>query len=223
MLTLLSAEEPAEGFRFTQGWASIGTITVGVLALVIATIYNRTTLIVSAERHTMDRRDKYNESVRKSVVAIATEVLEWTGHCSFQFVGMDLLSEDIARPKAQNSTERIRTSLTTANREEFIPAHRRLHSALFATRLLTTDEAIAPVVNKMLAALYGVREIRQTTDYDSPDSLLVSRTQLKEVYEAIIFGMEELEQVTVVKFPFVLEDDKAGTAIRQPPLRRTRP
>lgn len=92
-----------EPFRFTYGWGSLGTITVGVLAIIASTIFNLATLKRSAEtlkmaedayqrteeRYVADRLEARNERVRAAVFDAAHKAGQiWPARCTDYLIAL---------------------------------------------------------------------------------------------------------------------------------------
>ncbi|MDV8056476.1 hypothetical protein [Rhodococcus sp. IEGM 1343] len=75
----LSNEHAAttEAFRFTQGWASIGTVLVGLLAVAVASYWNHRTLKRADERYRSDAEAAHDDKVRDVIVEVVHATTLW--------------------------------------------------------------------------------------------------------------------------------------------------
>ncbi|WP_338765879.1 hypothetical protein V7968_41500 [Nocardia vulneris] len=67
----------ASGFRLTQGWGSVGTILVGLIAVAVASYWNFRTLRRTEERYRDDLNEAHLERMREAVVEVAHRTTMW--------------------------------------------------------------------------------------------------------------------------------------------------
>ncbi|AMY20726.1 MULTISPECIES: hypothetical protein [Nocardiaceae] len=199
-----AVEQAAEGFRFTQGWGSVGTIVVALVALVVSAHFNRRTLGEADGRHEVQRRDDYNDHVRNAAVDIATACMEWMQIDSAYRTGLEMMLD--ARTAGNRVEEQLAEQFARTKDNEFFPAERRMRSALYSMHLLTRSPHIDPHISAMLHAVDKLRPIINGIEYPDDASVRSGREMLEAKSTVIREQLAHVVNNTREHFPFTLPD-----------------
>ncbi len=197
-------EQADEGFRFTQGWGSVGTIVIALVALTVSAYYNRRTLAEAERRQTEQRRDDYNHHVRTAAVEIATACMEWMQIDSGYRIGLKLMLD--ARTAENRVEEELAQQFARTKDNEFFPAERRMRSALYSMHLLTRSPHIDPHISTMLRAVDELRPTINDINYSDAASVRSGCETLKKRSDVLREQLAHVVNNARAHFPFTLLD-----------------
>lgn len=165
-------ETLASGFRFTQGWGSVGTILVGLLAVGTAAYWNRRTLARSDERYAADHHDAHLAKMREVVVDVAHKTTAWA-HTVVEHraqIRRTFLPGG-GRPETQEDATKAEFRIReAANRQS--AAQGDLRRSLWAAQLVVDDPALYQSIVDTLETQEKVRAVK----YPAWDESLIEST-----------------------------------------------
>ncbi|MGN7132518.1 hypothetical protein ACTHQY_04500 [Rhodococcoides corynebacterioides] len=214
-------EHADEGVRFTQGWGSVGTIVVALLALTVALIYNRRTLASAAarhrtdredswKRHRTDRRDSFNAQVRDAAVGVSTAVIEWGSIASEFRVTMKIMADSLDEGRFDNATQAENHART---RDDALrPAERRMRGALYTVHLLNAGKHIDPHVSAMLTTVDELRPLLNGIDYIDTSSVRSGIDTLGALWDSLDDAHARIMNNAREHFTFALPDKVGDSA-----------
>ncbi|MEU6833073.1 hypothetical protein ABZ894_30885 [Nocardia beijingensis] len=183
-----------DGFRFTPGWGSLGSITVGLLAVLVASYWNYRTLNRVEERYQDDLREAHADKVRDSILDVVHQTTQWAW--AFKQY-RDLTIREFATVGSQDEAtaaeKRIRAEI-----DKVATANYNLRRALWAAQLIVDDifvrESLAETVE-----LLGIRQPEAKIEWEELpaklEELHENRVKVNEKVDAVLdYALENMQK-----------------------------
>jgi hypothetical protein len=207
-----------EGFRVTQGWGSVGTIIVAVLAIIASSYWNYRTLQRSAatlelaertferteEMHAADRMESRNEKLR-DVLFASSRTLWRCNHTASQHVRLldrlaNLMKTDEPEDKRKDLHQQIRDNFETV-RALCTDAVLELQTAVILSDWQSLRAAVAPLTNDLTTV---PTIASRKTDLSSAEAVENAASRLRDANDELQKHMSGLTRVIANEVrPFV--------------------
>lgn len=144
-------------WHYTEGWGSLGTITVAILAIIVSALYNRRTLALA----TQQRTDTRGDVLRTELAAWLTLVgeIEWT--CADLLRRIRQMTVKTDENDTLDDAEVIRRArkLKSSVRQELSEPLRNYNTQLAQIQMLTADEIIVTNIHFITQAMTGKTQL----------------------------------------------------------------
>ncbi|MFC3966178.1 hypothetical protein [Nocardia jiangsuensis] len=175
-----------EGFRYTPGWGSLGTITVGVLAVAVASFWNHRTLSRVEQRYQDDLREAHHDRVRDAILDVVHHTTMWA--LAFNEYRSLVQREVAANPSTQEEATAAEKRMRAASTES-ASTQNDLRRSLWSAQLVVDDEFVRQALDEVVELL-GAREPERHLEWrDLParlDEIHEKRVKITDVIDAVL-------------------------------------